>query len=156
MVKQTKVKISNIEFVAPFTSLNSASYYKKRTLAHHAKQAGVYMIKEDDRIVYVGMSQSNVVSSLYRHFYSWSDRGYNRNRHHVTYFNKLDDHDYKVVIITTSKEDAPRFEQSLIITLNPRDNIEQYTNIIEEIIYQNGYVKKQTAPVEDDGDDLPF
>lgn len=152
----SRIKISNIDFVQPFISNKSVGVYKRRTLAHHSKKAGVYMIKENDTIVYIGMSQSNVVEALYRHFYEWNDVRQYANR--VTYFNKLHKHNYKVVIMVTTKEEAPKLEQSMIITLNPRDNRERYEEIVEMLLEQRGYVKKeekQLVPGIPD-DDLPF
>jgi heterodisulfide reductase subunit A-like polyferredoxin len=152
----SRIKISNIDFVTPFISNKSAGVYKRRTLAHHNKKAGVYMIKENENIVYIGMSQSCVVEALYRHFYEWNDVRQYANR--VTYFNKLHKHNYQVVIMVTTKQEAAKLEQSMIITLNPRDNRERYEEIVEMILKQRGYVKKETQQLVPGipDDDLPF
>jgi heterodisulfide reductase subunit A-like polyferredoxin len=152
----SRIKISNIDFVTPFISNKSAGVYKRRTLAHHNKKAGVYLIKENENIVYIGMSQSCVVEALYRHFYEWNDVRQFANR--VTYFNKLHKHNYQVVIMVTTKQEAAKLEQSMIITLNPRDNRERYEEIVEMILKQRGYVKKETQQLVPGipDDDLPF
>lgn len=91
------------------------------------KRHGVYMIKEDGIIVYVGMSQYCVLERCYRHFYTWSARKHFRGKYHfLTYYDKLNEHDYEVAILETAKEQAQLLEQAMILIMKPRDNIMQY------------------------------
>jgi hypothetical protein len=133
------ITFSNIEFVHPFKNNIAVGIYKKRTLGNCRNKPGCYLIKEDGNIVYVGMSKSCVTAALYRHFYEWNDRNIER----VTYFKKMKNHSYEVTIISTSVEEAPKLEQSLIMLLNPRDNKERYEQIIPSLIQKLGYTKSE-------------
>jgi hypothetical protein len=141
-----EVSFVDLDFVDPF--LEGSGVYKKRSLSCYTKCAGVYMIKENNNIVYIGMSQSDVVSALYRHFYEWKDVRQYANR--VTYFDKLHKKKYTCVILATTKQQAPLFEQSMIITLKPRDNREFYEDVVESLIRQRSKAKEEVL------DDLPF
>jgi hypothetical protein len=139
------VEYINLCFQKPFIPPLAGKVYKKRTFTGHTRAAGCYMIKENDKIVYIGMSQSCVVEALYRHFYEWNDKRGNDIR--VTYYDRLLKKKYTAVIIITTKEQAPLFEQSLIVALQPRDNKEMYKELISI---------RDNAPQRKEDDDLPF
>jgi len=86
------------------------------------KRSGVYLIKENGKLVYVGMSKTNLYKTLYRHFETWS------SKHQVvtTYVNKLHRFNYTVRVIMTTPPQAIRLERALIKKYNPRDNSEKY------------------------------
>lgn len=129
--------IVQLKFVKPFESDAQTIVYKKRTLRHHRKAAGVYIIKENDKVVYIGMSRSCVVEALYRHFYEWNDK---RGQHvRVTYFDKMRRKNYEVIIMITCKEDAPKLERSLIVSFSPRDNKEKFEGMKEEVNSHSGW-----------------
>lgn len=92
-------------------------------LAGIRKKTGVYFIKENDVLVYVGMSRSNLQEALYRHFQDWS-RSWAQKR--VYYKNEIDVHNYTVACITTEKDEAPIMEKCYILEFNPRDNHMRY------------------------------
>lgn len=76
---------------------------KKTTFSGNKKSAGVYFIKENGVIVYIGFSGTCLYSTLYRHFQQWID---NRNKYQiinssppyprVTYYHTLNERDYSV------------------------------------------------------------
>lgn len=134
-----------------------------RTYKTFKKQPGCYLIKENGVIVYVGMSKHCVVKACYRHFYKWTSW----RRQRVTYFDRLDEKEYTILIIPLPMEQVCQMEQSLIITMNPRDNKERYQGVIDEILTTKGYVRADAlAKLEKeesgiygstgDNDDLPF
>lgn len=126
------IKIANLGFEKPFKSNIQAGIYKKRTFAKQRGKYGVYLIKENGKIVYVGMSQSCVVEAMYRHFYHWNTT---RNfQYRVTYFDRMSLHNYTVQIMFTNKDEAPKLEQSLILLMQPRDNRERYEELIPLLI----------------------
>ncbi len=126
------ITITNVEFQQPFKNNISAGIYKKRTFANSRGKYGCYLIKENGKIVYVGMSQSCVVEAMYRHFYHWNVT--RQFQYRVTYFDRMSINKYTVQIIFTNKEESAKLEQSLILLLQPRDNRERYEEIIPSLI----------------------
>lgn len=121
-----------ITWLPPFAK--TMSVYRRRSLTKYTKQAGVYFIKENDVIVYIGMSASNVVEALYRHFYPWRDcyRG-KGTEYRTTYVDKLDSeqHKYEVAVMVVCYEQVSEMERALIWSLKPRDNRHLYDDYFE-------------------------
>ncbi len=150
--------ILNIQnaFVTPFSGTHKKSGFKKgkkkRSLTKR-KIAGVYFIKEDGIIVYIGMSQSCLISALYRHFYRYSDS----HRKPRTYY-KSNNANFEIAIIQTSKEDAPILERGLILSVNPRDNRDKFASYLDFLSVQN--IEKKIEVVEEEiiteDFDMPF
>lgn len=127
------------------------------------KQGGCYIIKENNVIVYVGMSKSCVVKAMYRHFYKWTD-----NPYRVTYEKEVENKIYTAAIIVCSAEQAGKLEQGLVLALNPRDNKDRFERVLDELIEARGYSKEQIKQVNkndiiintdydyDDEQGLPF
>jgi len=99
-------------------------YFKKNNLdkcslnADFKKCAGVYFIKDENKIIYVGMSRNNLYRTIYRHFEKWKDSQQDRK-----VYSK---YDYKIRIIKTTVLQAPRLEKYLIGKFKPRDNNKYY------------------------------
>jgi len=106
------------KFFAPYT--NDACNLK-------ATGKGVYVIKKGEKIVYVGLSYSDVKRTLYRHFQKWTDRRTdytkrNQNYERVTYDGENRNlFKIKVIFCKTDKE-VTLLEYLLIKKLKPRDN----------------------------------
>ncbi len=87
--------------------------------------SGVYLIKENDIVVYVGRSLTDVKKTLYRYFQKWTDLRFDKTKNYiarVTYFS-MNINNYKVkVVLCSSIEDTCTLEELLIKTLEPRDN----------------------------------
>lgn len=95
-----------------------APYKGNKTAFRYAyKKSGVYLIKKNNRVVYVGFSRSNLYKTMARHFQRW--------RHPyqdvVTY--SANDPGIKVRILFCSPSQALRLEKYLIQKLKPADNI---------------------------------
>jgi len=116
-------------------------------------KSGVYFIKENGVLVYVGMSRSNLQEALYRHFQDWSS-SWKQKR--VSYKNEIGINTYEAACITTDKDNAHPLEKCYILEYNPRDNNMKY----EE--YRNEVEIKVSETIEVDGilinesEELPF
>ncbi len=103
------------------------------------KKAGVYFIRENGILVYVGMSRSNLQEALYRHFQDWS-RSWKQKR--VFYKHEVDVHNYEVACITTESDQAHPMEKCYILQYNPRDNhmrYEEYRNAVNIVISESEF-----------------
>lgn len=126
-----------------------------RTFANYGGESGVYLIKEDGIVVYVGMSRSCVVKACYRHFYKWTSWKQRR----VVYRDTLDVKEYTVMIIPMYVTQAHDLEKALILTMNPRDNYDRYIEYLEKL--KEGKIKFDSNENKDiineyEHDDLPF
>jgi predicted GIY-YIG superfamily endonuclease len=81
-------------------------------------KSGVYIIKENGKIVYVGYSASNLYKTMYRHFQQWNDRQQQRK----VYTNPAI---VTVRVVLTPPSKADKLEKALIIKYKPRDNKEK-------------------------------
>lgn len=137
---------SNPMYKAPFEGRGKR--YLKRSFRSYYGRPGIYIIAcgSTNRILYVGMSKSNVVESLYRHFYPWSPHARQPVNKRVTYL----DHEtkpYLCQIIECRRDEVIQIERALIVSLSPRDNTEKYETYFQTLA--------ESAPV-DVVDDLPF
>lgn len=83
---------------------------------------GCYIVKENNKIVYVGMSKVNLYKTLYRHFQQW----HHKQQEVITYVNKLKTNRYTVRVILSTPLQAEKLERALIIKYKPRDNELKY------------------------------
>ena len=111
------------------------------------RRSGVYIIKEDSRIVYVGMSGGNLYKTLYRHFETW-DHPYQEV---TTYAGKKNKYLVRIVLCTPGQ--AARLERYLIKKLNPRDNTVKYEHYKIEFIDEKTYQAYQETKTIDE---VPF
>jgi excinuclease UvrABC nuclease subunit len=77
------------------------------------KTPGIYLIKEDGRIKYVGYSLTDVHKTAYRHFQRWNDPAQYRAT-----FDKY----ALLYILPTSKSRAAKLEKLLIEKYQPEKN----------------------------------
>jgi hypothetical protein len=96
-----------------------------------SKKSGVYLIKENDNLVYVGVSLVDLYKTLYRHFQTWTDINYRTQKvrsasDRVTYKARMKRNRYTVRIVFCPPGQAARLEKALIIRYNPRDNAVKY------------------------------
>lgn len=122
------------------------------------ERTGVYLIKENDKLVYVGYSSTDLYKTMYRHFQEWTDRPYKGGRAlppeiRVTYKARMKRNHYTVRIVFATAAQAARLEKMLIIKYNPRDNhlkYENYNQTAWDITAIDSYFE---TPVERD---IPF
>lgn len=87
------------------------------------KKPGVYLIKVNGELSYVGYSSTNVYKTILRHFQSWEDRYQVR----VTY--PKASYVTARIVYTSTGAQAAQLEKALIIKYKPKDNpnkLEQY------------------------------
>lgn len=106
-------------------------------------KSGVYIIKENGKIVYIGYSYSNLYKTITRHFQNWNHR-YQRV---VTYANLVHSNRYTIRVVFTSPNKAKKLEEALTTKYQPRDNDqivfpEEYEEE-EEIIKEHKKVVKE-------------
>lgn len=114
------------QFVKPY--IGKAGKYKRRTIRSRG-QSGIYIIREDEVIVYVGMSVSCVTEALYRHFYIYND-SHQQSRHFYSLDTLLN---YDVFILVCTKDEAPKLERGLILSLEPRDNVDRFKKYLQQL-----------------------
>jgi len=115
-------------FMPPYTSSG------KTALPISTNRRGVYLIKENGKLVYVGHSvgistSSNLRKTIYRHFQQWSENSKTRSGtlYHTTYKTRMKRNRYTVrVVFTNNKDQTLKLERALIIKYNPRDNKLKY------------------------------
>jgi hypothetical protein len=90
----------------------------KTTFKNTQGKSGVYIIKENGSIVYVGHSRTNLYKTLYRHFQAWN----HKTQPVVTYQNLLNTNKYTVRVILATPQQAVRLEGYLVNAYEPRDN----------------------------------
>ncbi len=103
----------------------------KTTFPGASKKSGVYLIKENGELVYVGYSGTDLYKTMYRHFQSWSDAEYKGGKaipaqYRVSYKEFLEKKKYTVRIVFCTAIQAERLERVLIKKYNPRDNANKY------------------------------
>lgn len=129
------IPIESLTFLPAFGSKRGR--YRVYGLQGIRKKSGVYFIRENGILVYVGMSRSNLQEALYRHFQDWS-RSWKQKR--VFYKNEVDVHNYEVACITTECDQAHPMEKCYILEYNPRDNhmrYEEYRNAVNIVIIES-------------------
>ena len=94
----------------------------KTNLSHAQGKSGVYLIKENGKIVYVGQSQTNLYRTAIRHFQEWNDK---KSPDRVTYKNGLKRNRYTIRTVFTSPTRASKLEEALIRKHKPRDNFDK-------------------------------
>ena len=102
-------------------------------------RAGIYLIKEDNKLVYVGYSGYNVYKTLYRHFQQWN----HHSQEVVSYKHRQRNHRYTVRVVLCTDRQAAALEKRLIQKYHPRDNSQQYTlQLAEQSPAQSAYMLK--------------
>ena len=111
-------------------------------------KSGVYIIKENGIIVYVGQSGYNLYKTMYRHFQSW-DTAQTR----ATYKAKGNKRkNIKVRVIYTTPTQADRLERILCKKYNPRDMKYKYAQL--DLDFKDDKVAKTYK--DTDFSDVPF
>lgn len=133
------------KFLPPYTDSGKTTF---RALTW--KKPGVYIIKENGKVVYVGHSKTNLYKTMYRHFQEWN----HRSQKVITYAGSMAYNKYTVRVILTTPARAPQLEGYLVNKYEPRDNevklqlfrdsqaaantYEQYHQEAEEITVRTG------------------
>lgn len=144
-------KMGKYKFIPVYSELPEGSKNGKTNIAFAKGKPGVYIIKENNKIVYVGYSGTDVYRTALRHFQQWSDSAY-PNR--ITYVDKLRSKKYTIRIVLTSASRAIKLETGLIRKHKPRDNFEKLNSLLEEkgetqiqkVVDEYTYIDTEEAP----------
>jgi hypothetical protein len=110
--------MKKFKFLPPYTDKGKCNFPEAK------ERSGIYIIKENAKIVYVGESGYNLYKTLYRHFQRWN----HKYQEVVTYAAKLKQNKYTVRLVFCTAKQAIALEKALIIKYNPRDNEQKYKN----------------------------
>ena len=121
----------------------------KTTYPETLNKSGVYMIKENNVLVYVGMSGINLYRTLYRHFQAW----HHKQQEVITYQSRLNTNKYTVRVILCTQAQAVRLERYLILKNKPRDNDMKYQDYKLNVWDQSVYESYEKTPVTEE---VPF
>lgn len=108
-----------------------------------ADHPGVYIVKEDGKVVYVGFSGYSVYKTMYRHFQVWNHRG----QKVVSYASRMSRHTYTVRPVLCTGKQAYALEKRLIRKYHPRDNEVTYELMLQE---QSPVQSRYALKVEED------
>ncbi len=134
--------IAKTRFQEPYNSEGKTTFPAR-------DKAGVYVIKENGNIVYVGYSAGNVYRTMYRHFQKWSHPYQDVN----TYADRMQRNKYTVRVIYTTANQAPRLEAYLVNKYQPRDNDVKLKKYAEDGTGEKEFKQYQTAEIVED---MPF
>lgn len=108
------------------------------------KRPGVYIIKVNGEIKYIGYSATNVYKTILRHFQSWEDSRQVR----ITY-PKSSNVTARIVYTNTGSQ-AAKLERALILKMNPPDNPNKYKSyqlsLNEETAWEDYTAAETEAP----------
>ena len=104
---------------------------------------GVYLIKENGKLVYVGASAKDIYKTMYRHFEHWSHRW----QKVISYKGRR--RNYTVRVIYCTARQAERLERALVMKHQPRDNEVKYKLFEVGTAEVNIIKKMDKTPVED-------
>lgn len=125
MTRRPRIKKSR--WLPPYVPGHEPAFleYGKTTFEETRTRSGVYFIKDESgKLVYVGMSGSDLYRTLYRHFQKW--------RHpfqSVTTYRGRDLSRFRVRVILCSPTRAARLETHFLLKHNPPDNIEKIADL---------------------------
>jgi len=146
---------SNIGRLQPFRRVRVYDQPGKTNLGFTRGQSGVYVIFENRRRVYVGMSQTDLYKTITRHFQAWDDP----RQYRVTYRDQIEANDYHVAVIFATPKQAEALEKALVLKYNPRDNEVKYEAYQLDLYDEQQLSKMEATPEEEppeDYSDIPF
>lgn len=113
-------RLKKSRFIPVYKELPSGSRNGKTNIAWARGRKGVYIIKENNKIVYIGSSESDLYKTAIRHFQVWNDRNQVQR---VSYVTRLRRKKYTIRIVEVSPVSRIHLlEAKLIDRHNPRDN----------------------------------
>jgi len=103
---------------------------------------GVYIIYENNVVVYVGSSRYNLYKTMYRHFEAW----HNITQKVVTYKNRQKK--YTVEVFECGFKDVLTLETRFILKYKPRDNKNKLERVKSKKTEKKGdtFIKEIKAP----------
>ncbi len=128
--------MQKLKFLPPYNKSG------KTTFPESIKKSGVYLIKENNRIVYIGCSRKNLYKTVYRHFENW-----NHPDQDVISFNVNGKKKYTFSAIYCSVLQAQTLEKVLINKLKPRDNRHTHSDLFIDEYGRKIYKLYKQTPI---------
>lgn len=133
-------------FVTPYIEAGKTRFPELR------RQSGVYLIKENNNLLYVGFSGTQLYKTLYRHFQHWQSK-YQK----VVSYNPFGPNRYTVRVILMPPAKAERIHKLLICKYHPEDNETKYTEFCLEPHEKEEVDEVEALPAETENDfENPF
>ena len=139
-------KTKKTKFFDVYSELPNFDSNGKTNLNFTKGKTGVYIIKENNVIVYVGKSNSDLYKTIMRHFQRWNDR---QQPDRVTYKNKLSRKDYTIRVVLAKGQKIHDLERGLILKYQPRDNKQKYDFFYESNEDVREVIQEATELVND-------
>jgi hypothetical protein len=137
--KTNNTALVKTKFFPVYSELPTKNRKGKTNLGFCKGKSGVYLIKEDGVLVYVGFSGSDLYKTILRHFSWWMDKRHYYEKQNsifqrITYVNTLNKKDYTVRVILCDPTRAWNLEKALIDkhAFNLRDNTQKYRLYFKE------------------------
>lgn len=111
------MRLRKTRFQKPYTQAGKTTFPERG-------KTGVYLIKEDGKLVYVGYSENDLYKTMYRHFQTWN----HRQQPVVSYAGKRKEYTVRVVYTKTGAQ-AASLEKALIKKHEPRDCRNKYRQL---------------------------
>jgi len=100
----------------------------KTNFPETSKKTGVYLIKKNDKIIYIGYFAYDLYKTIYRHFQEWNDKDQPTR---ITYKNQLSRENFTIRVVYCSNKRAAALEKALILKHLPKDNKIKYTEYLK-------------------------
>ncbi|MEM9846254.1 MAG: GIY-YIG nuclease family protein, partial [Bacteroidota bacterium] len=141
------------EWMNPYARLPTSDKRGKSNLTDWQGRSGIYFIKENRKIVYIGHSTTNLYKTITRHFQVWNDSAQEGR----IWYNVQGKNSYRVKLHEYEPDEAQEVECALIQKYQPRDNKMklQSCNSAEE----NEQLKRELAEMDNGFEiigDVPF
>jgi|WetSurMetagenome_2_1015567.scaffolds.fasta_scaffold728884_2 excinuclease UvrABC nuclease subunit len=98
-------------------------YPSGKTTFNTSQRPGVYLIKENNIVVYIGYSAYSIYKTMYRHFQAWTHK-----QQQVVTYKQTYAKNYTARLIYCTPKQAISLERTLILKYKPRDNENKYQN----------------------------
>lgn len=145
--------MKKLRFHPPYRSNGRTTFPESR------RRKGVYLIKVNDQLRYVGHSGYDLYKTMYRHFQSWQDPRQVR----VSYQGHLKNPALRVtvrLVYTNTARQAAALERALILRYRPKDNpdkLELFQPTRAESEHMAEMLDRyENQPAQSIYDDLPF
>jgi hypothetical protein len=141
-------KLKTYRYVPVFDSLEGEK--AKFNLGFTKGKSGVYLIKENGVLVYVGFSGYDLYKTISRHFQVWNSK----KQETVTYVNSRFWNDYTIRVVFLSPTKALKLEQALILKHKPRDN-SYMLNLLEMDAKEAAKIERQLDKAIEEYEESP-
>lgn len=140
-------KMNTHRFIPVFRETPNFDTPNKYNLKHTKNKSGVYIIKENGIIRYIGYSYTNnLYKTISRHFQEW-----NAKQTVISYAGDKVRYRYTIRVVFTSPTKAKKLERALLLKYRPRDNAE-ILNLLDKEEAEAAQIEKENKIVIEEYD----